>query len=743
MNEYAGMTKSDLVKMLTAIKASASTHLERDQLQRLVQDLQLHQVEMEISNRELREAQMQLEQSRDRYVDLFDFSPVGYVTLNERSVIREINQVGMDMLGGTRSLHVGMSFHVYIDKSDLKKFHDHLRQCREAENPITTELRLMRKNGEGVDVEIRSMPVRDLEHENFGYRLAIIDIGNRKHTLNQLRLASAALEHCEEAVAMCDNRNFIVSVNRAFRQITGYSEKEVTGKSAQLIGVQLRDDKPSDAWWSEVVKTGHWRGEVRGRRKNGASYPQLLTVTAVRNDRGFTTHYVHIFSDLTRFASTEHTRELANYDTLTKLPSTTLLHDRLDGALAVAQRNGTEVAVLYLNADRFNVVNKELGYLAGDQFLQMVASCLRGCLRAEDTVCRYDGDEFVVVLPDVHHKRQLMHAVEKILKALQQTHVINGLEFTMTGSVGISVYPNDGRDGATLIKHAKIAMRDAKDKGRNTCRFFTRSLGVDATNCATFERQLRRALERGELTLDYQPQVAPIMNRVVGCEALVRWAHPERGVLSAEQIIPAAEECGLMDAIGEWTLRAVCAQIRSWHDAGIVVVPVSINVSSAQLCRDKFANLVDGVLGQHHLKPSYLAIELSQRSPLQYTDTAAASIRQLKTMGVQVVLDNFGGNYSSLGHLRGLPVNKLKIDKLLVQELPHDKTGRMLVRTIIDIGYNFGFTVMATGVETRAQFECLSLEGCQSMQGFYFGRPASPAEFTILLKTGVVTPVNQ
>jgi len=477
MNVYTRMTKTDLVNVLKAIEANVSARASPDPLQRVVNDLQAHQIEIEIQNRELCEAMQHLEESRERYSDLYDFSPVGYVTLDDKGVIQEINLTATSMLGQHRAAHVGIPFSVYVDKSDTKRFLDYLQQCREAEATMSTELRLVRKTGVPLDVELHGLPVRGSLHR-FGYRMAITDLTQRNKIREELHLMQAICEHCREAVVICDNRNYILSVNGAFSQITGRASHEVLGRHAELIGAPPADGKPSATWWAQVVETGRWQGEVQGRRKNGESFPQWLTVTVVRNGRGYVSHYIHMFSDLTKHTTAERTQELAYYDALTKLPNGTLLNDRLAMTLSTAQRNRKSVAVLFVDVDRLATFNDSLGQPMGDQLLQLVASRLVACVRADDTVSHRGSDEFIVVLDDIRGTRGLIRAAQNIFDTVGQPWDINGERHDVSVSIGVSLFPHDGRNANTLVRHANVAMRRAKEKGRHNIEFFTSSLGA-------------------------------------------------------------------------------------------------------------------------------------------------------------------------------------------------------------------------------------------------------------------------
>jgi diguanylate cyclase (GGDEF)-like protein/PAS domain S-box-containing protein len=735
MKSYTRMTKAELIKALRARDTERPSQRASKELHHVVRNLQLQQLEAELQNRELRGAQHQLEESRDRYADLYDFAPLGYVTLTRRGVIREINLPAAAMLGADRHRHIGVPFVVYVDRNDTQKFITYLRNCRVTRKPAVTELRLARLGAAPLPVQLYALPMPERMLHAFDCRIAIADISQRVQAEAGLRLAATVFSHCGEAIVVCDEQFNVLSVNRAFREITGYTSQEVVGRSAKSIDIGLGENDQPTMSWRAAADTGYWQGESWGRHKNGTLYPEWATITCVRNEHGAISHYIVIFSDITqRKAASARIEHLAHYDALTNLPNRTLLHDRLAHALTMAQRNRSGVAVLFLDIDLFKTVNDSLGHVVGDQLLRTIATRLTQCLRTGDTVSRRGGDEFIGVLLDIDDVGELSQIVEKLLNAIRRPVAIDGIELNVTASIGVSLYPQDGQDIETLIKHADIAMYHAKERGRNNYQFFKRDLNADVSQRLALENGLHRALEREEFELHYQPQMDTATGEIRGCEALIRWQHPERGLLLPDRFIPLAEKCGLINAIGEWVLRAACAQHHRWQADGLGAVRTAVNLSGIQLRQKNFPDKVAEILRERAMDPYSLAIELTESTLLQDVQTTVCCLQQLKAMGLQIVLDDFGTGYSSLSYLKRFPIDKLKIDKSFVHDLPRGDDDITLVRTIINMGHNLHLAVIAEGVETRDQFEFLRSEQCEEMQGNFIGRPMTAAEFGDLLR---------
>jgi diguanylate cyclase (GGDEF)-like protein len=437
----------------------------------------------------------------------------------------------------------------------------------------------------------------------------------------------------------------------------------------------------------------------------------------------------------------EQLEHQANYDALTGLPNRSLLRDRLRQAV-YAQRTARSIAVVFLDLDHFKFVNDSLGHDTGDELLKRVAERLRSAVRDGDTVSRLGGDEFILILNDQPGEERIFHALQRIVARVADPISIRGRELRVTCSAGISLYPQDGADVETLLKNADAAMYRAKDHGRNNFQFYTAEMNRRANERLALETSLRRAVERREFMLHYQPRVSLGSGAIVGVEALLRWQHPEWGLVAPDRFIPLAEETGLIVPIGDWVLRSACAQNRAWQNAGLPPVTVSVNLSARQFRQEDLAKWVARVLGETGLEGRHLEMELTESLVMHDAEAAIQTLQRLKSLGVQLAVDDFGTGYSSLSYLTSLPIDCLKIDQSFVRNITADggNGGAVLARAIISLGHSLGLRVLAEGVETGAQAEFLHGHGCDEVQGFHYCKPVAAQEFAALLAEGRVQP---
>lgn len=465
-----------------------------------------------------------------------------------------------------------------------------------------------------------------------------------------------------------------------------------------------------------------------GRRKNGEVYPKWLTITAVRNDERVVSHYVSVFSDISDIKqSEEQLHHLAHHDPLTDLPNRLLLDARLKHALQHAHREGSHIAVLFLDLDHFKKINDTLGHRVGDLLLQVAAKRLLVSVREQDTVARLGGDEMAIVLENLDKAANAATIAQSILDNLSKPFELEGQKVMVSGSIGISIYPQDGQDVTALLKNADAAMYMSKSEGRNGYQFYSKELTEKALQSLALETQLHRALESDEFVLYYQPQVSLQSGRVVGMEALVRWQHPEMGLIPPERFIPLAEESGLIEPIGLWVLRTACAQGKVWQQESAAPLRVAVNISGRQFRRTGLVQEIRDILEETGLDPSYLEVELTESDTMGQAEQTVATLDALQKLGVTIAIDDFGTGYSSLSYLKRFPVDRLKIDRSFVRDIPNDKNDVELVKTIIALGRSLDLSVVAEGVETEEQRRFLISIGCDEMQGFLYS-PPKPAE---------------
>ncbi|MBA5686923.1 EAL domain-containing protein [Rugamonas apoptosis] len=563
----------------------------------------------------------------------------------------------------------------------------------------------------------------DQNRPNEGSIWVYADISARKEAEEKLRLSATVLEHIADGVMVVDAAGKIVAVNPAFTQITGYSEQEALGRDRTLTRSGRHDDAFYQSLWTELVTTGFWRGEIWNLRKSGELYLEWLTVSAVRDNRGQTTHYVGVFSDITQVKeSQEKLDHLAHHDPLTALPNRLLFNDRLQHALQRATRDHEQLALLFIDLDRFKNVNDTLGHHIGDELLKQVAKALQEKLREGDTLARLGGDEFIVLLENVDGQHGAGLVSDKLVAMFEQPFIVAGHELFVTCSVGISLFPTDATDLNMLIRNADVAMYQAKARGRNGYSFYAPSMTGEGVERLRLETFLRRSIEKEEIFLNYQPQVEIDTGRLVGVEALVRWNHPELGPVPPVRFIPLAEDTGFINQLGKWVLHEACRQMMRWQDAGLHVPKIAVNLSVKQFERGSIVNMVAEILRETGLEPERLQLEVTE-SVIMNTGDALNFINDLHSIGVGLAIDDFGTGYSSLAYLKQLPVQTLKIDRSFIQDISTDVNDEAIAIAIIQLGKSMNLSVIAEGVETEDQAAFLLRQGCRLAQGYLYSKP--------------------
>ena len=609
--------------------------------------------------------------------------------------------------------------------------------------PKTGTLGIERPDGSRRWMWINAKPFFDDESgELRGVVSTLADITLGREHEEQRRLALTVFRNSVEAIIVTDAEERILSVNQAFTEVTGYAAEDVIGKTPRLLGSGTHGREFYEAMWRDLRILGVWKGEIQDRRKDGSLYPASLSISTVRDSNGRITHYVAVFSDITeRKASEARIAYLAQHDALTGLPNRALLQDRLDQALAHATRQGKRIALMFLDLDRFKTINDSLGHLTGDKLLQGVAGRLRQCVRETDTVSRQGGDEFIIVLTGVDSPDEAGRVAAKILDQLDAAFDVDGQQLRTSFSIGIALFPEDGHDPETLMKNADTAMYHAKESGRNTYRFFDERMNVNTLERLQLENGLRQAIGRQELRLAYQAQVDLASGRIIGLEALLRWASEPLGNVPPSRFIPLAEECGLIIPIGDWVLREACRQARQWQDAGLAPVPVGVNLSALQFRRSDIVAGVAAALDESGLDGRWLELELTESLLMESGPDVILTLGRLKALGVRLSIDDFGTGYSSLAYLKRFPVDRLKIDQSFVRDLAQNPDDAVIIRTIIQLGHNLRLEVIAEGTETLEQMDFLRREGCTAAQGYLFSRPVPADAIPALLQRGL--PLNR
>ncbi|NVM77103.1 diguanylate cyclase (GGDEF)-like protein/PAS domain S-box-containing protein [Duganella sp. SG902] len=561
------------------------------------------------------------------------------------------------------------------------------------------------------------------------------EVEQRRANEEFLRLASQVFEATQDAIVVTDRDARIVATNPAFTQISGYTAEEVKGQNAGLLYAGEHDSSSFGAMVQSVVTTGHWSGEILARRKNGDTYPGLLSASVVRDEQGHVVNHVAVFMDITERKAEQHLIDfLSNHDALTGLPNRMLARQRFVQTLAAARREGRCVAVMCLDLDRFKSINDSYGHDMGDKALQVVSKYLSETVREGDTVTRQGGDEFQIIVDDDTQLTATIALAQKILAGLRKELVIDGQQLTVTSSIGIAVSLTDGESFDELVRNADTALFRAKEIGRDNYAFFTERMDAEIRDKLAIQSQLRGAIARDEFEVHYQPQVCLKTGAMVGAEALLRWDNAVLGKVPPNRFIPLAEEYGLVNSIGEWVLESVCAQMKLWHDEGLGQIKVAVNLAAGQFANDATVPYVESTLRKFGVAPEYLGLEITEGTVMGDPNKAVAALRRLKDIGVSISLDDFGTGYSSLSYLKRFPIDVLKIDKSFVDDVTTNSADAAIALSVISLAHNLNMRVIAEGVETREQVRFLTERGCDEMQGYYFSRPVNAESFTALLR---------
>ena len=662
-----------------------------------------------------------LRQSEGRFRQLVEQAPEGIFVADRDGRYTEVNGAGCRMLGYRADELVGKTILDLIPPEDAER----LRQAQQhfESAVMTSEWSLRHKNGSYVPVEVSAKILADGRWQAF-----VRDITERKRAEASMRQAAIVFNSTKEGIMITDADTRIIAINQALEEMTGYGSAEAVGKTPRFLHSGRQDGAFYRQLWSVLESSGQWQGELWNRRKNGEIFPAWENISVVKDTAGRITHYVAVLSDISSIkAAEDKLSHLAHHDALTGLPNRLLYQLSLARSLEQAKRHKRRLALLFLDLDRFKMINDTLGHAAGDRLLQEVADRLRKCVRAEDLVARLGGDEFTVTLEEIAHVEDAAHLAEKIIEAVARPVIIDGSEVTTSTSIGIGLYPDDADNGEDLAKIADAAMYRAKERGRNTYQFSAADLNTHAMENLALETALRKALTAGELMVYYQQQVDIASGRTVGMEALLRWQHPVHGFLTPERFIAVAEESGLIGKIGDWVVRHVFAQARAWIAGGLQLPRISINVSGRQILHHDLFQLVQSAQQESGLQPQDVCIELEITETVlqsaQSMERNSQTLERLRSLGIRIALDDFGTGYSSLSRLKHLPIDTLKIDRAFVRNIPEDMNDKAITAAIVSMGHSLGLRVIAEGVETGDQLDFLRAHGCDEVQGYLLGRP--------------------
>ncbi|MDN3579095.1 PAS domain S-box protein [Chitinimonas viridis] len=686
----------------------------------------------------IRAAERKLLESEGKFRAFVELSLVGLYVVQDGRLVYANPEIARVLGYDSADQLIGLSVEDMTATEDLPLLRDYHRRrlAGEMESARYT-YRARRRDGSLLWVEAHG---RVFEYDG---RLAVmgiaLDVSQRIEAERQSRLAERVFESASEGILITDADSRIVAVNPAFSRITGYSAQQAIGKLSRMLMRQDARAEFNHEMLDHLARDGHWQGEMRDRRLGGEWYPVWMSISAVRDDAGRINSYVGVFTDYTSRKEAEtRLHYLANHDGLTGLLNRSGLMSQLEHEISRARNLKQSLAVLFLDLDRFKAINDTLGHGAGDKLLVAATERLRNQVKATDLLGRLGGDEFTLVLENLPNPEMAADVANRVVDAMAQHFFIDGHEMFVTASVGVAVYPGDGHDAASLLKNADVAMYRAKQRGKNTYQFFAKEMNAQAFEHLLLENSLRHALERGEFELHYQPQVATETGEIVGVEALIRWRHPELGLVPPARFIPLAEQNGLIVPIGAWVLQEACRQGREWLDAGYGLRHIAVNLSARQFADDNLLGYISEALSQSGLPPHMLELELTESTVMQQPQDAVRLLLRLQEMGVALSIDDFGTGYSSLVSLKQFPLDNLKIDRGFISGIPHEGDDMVITEAIVAIARKMALKVVAEGVETVEQFDFLRAAGCDLVQGYLLGRPMPASELMMRLSADKV-----
>lgn len=683
------------------------------------------------------ESEQQVRDSEARFRAIYEGVNDAILIVDPQSgMFLDANQRGIEMCGysadefrrlGVLELSVG-------DPGRLKaNYTRHVNEARR-DRPQLFEWQLRNRHGVPLWVEINMRSARIGNADRI--LLLARDITERRSSEEKLRLTSQVFMSTREGVVITDAENRILNVNPAFTEITGYTEPEASGKSPSLLQSGFHDRAFYQAMWQSIEKTGHWQGEVWNRRKSGETYPQWLTINAVRGDNDVVTNYVGVFADVSRLKHSEaEIQRLAHYDPLTNFPNRVLFLSRLEHAIDLRRRRGNHLALIFCGLDRIKYINDSLGYAVGDELLQTVSRRIRSMLQDGDTLARFGGDEFAVLIESDRKPEEIAQIAESIVALRDRpVELSTGQTIHIGVSAGIVIAPEDGDNASELVTNANAAMQQAKSEGRHTYCFYKQGLTEAARERLYMETRLRQAVEKAEIELYFQPMMDIASGLIVGAEALSRWRDPELGPVTPDRFIPLAEDTGLIMPLGRQALEMACRHAVDWQAAGLGELRVAVNLSRRHFEQGDLTREVAGIVEGAGLSAARLELEITESMLMEQGESSMETLREFRKAGIGVSMDDFGTGYSSLAYLKQFAINKVKIDRMFIKDLPNDRDDAEIVAAIIAMAHNLNLRVVAEGVESAEQLAFLEAKGCDEYQGFLVSAPVPANEFEALAR---------
>jgi len=671
-------------------------------------------------------AEEQLRTSEEQYRSVIETSGDGFWLTDKEGFLLETNDAYADLSGYSKKELVGIHISELEAQEKPEETAQHIQKIIETGSDLF-ETRHQKKSGEVWDAEV-STSFSDVDGGRF---FAFVrDITERKRTQQELRLIAEVFKNTSEGIVITDPTGIIVDVNPAYCEITGYRREEMIGARPNKIKSDRHDAEFYKRMWASLLEEGRWVGEIWDRRKNGEVFPKWLSINAVKDEEGTLTHYVGTFSDISVLKGIEKELEyMAYYDPLTGLPNRILFKDRLENEIHTSHRQGERFATLFLDLDRFKIINDSLGHTAGDELLVEVSHRIQGAVRETDTIARLGGDEFTLIIPQLRNTDAAAIVANNLIDRLSQPIKLRGDELRIGASIGIAIYPDDGENFTTLTRHADAAMYAAKENGRGQYNFYSAYMDKTAHEHLSLERDLHKALDEEQFFLMFQPQIHAQSGRTVQCEALIRWQHPELGLIPPDKFIPVAEDTGLIHAIGDWVIREVCRHISIWRTELDVIPRVAVNLSARQFRQERLVEQITGVVEEFQIGVDSIEFEITESVAMEHAESTMQRLSALSNHGFSLAIDDFGTGYSSLSYLKRFPVNKLKLDRSFVMDIPDDENDAAISAAVIHMAQSLGLDVVAEGVETAEQRDFLMGQGCRIMQGYLYSKPLHSKDF--------------
>ena len=706
-----------------------------DEIKETIHELEVHQIELKMQNEELLITQDELEKSKKRYFDLYDMAPIGYCALNKDGLIEEVNLAVSNLLEKDRNKLIKQAFNKFIFQDDQDIFYLYRKKVISSQKEDSCELRMVKEDKTTFWVNLTANAEIGTNKE-LVFRLIINDISERRKFEDKLKLSASVFKNAGEAIMITNLHGIIHDVNETFTKITGYEKEEVIGKKTSILSSGEQNKEYYHAMWETLNSVGSWSGELWNRNKNRELFAVMLIINTVYDHDGIASHFVALFSDITEIKEYEDSlKNIAHFDQLTKLPNRVLLADRIENKMIQTRRNNQNLAVIFLDLDEFKEINDTYGHNMGDKVLIRLAKEMQDALREEDTLSRIGGDEFVVLLSELNERADALPIIIRLLEAASKEIKIDNIKTKLSASLGVTFYPqNEQVNTDLLLRQADQAMYQSKLSGKNRYHFF--NTVEDNLIRDRFEsiNEINNALRKREFVLYYQPKVNMSIGKVVGVEALIRWNHPQKGILLPLEFLPMIEDDPLSIEIGEWAINTALSQIILWQKEGINI-PISINIGSHQLLANNFASRLKYILSLYpSVKQQMLEIEVIETRRLEDLTKAKDVMNECIKLGVTFSLDDFGTGYSSLVYLKQLPINQIKIDQNFIQGMTKDNNDLSIVEGIIGLCKAFHLTVIAEGIESAEQSIILLGLGCNIAQGYEISHPMPSELFSTWLK---------